>query len=251
MKCVREPSAATVIAAELRAAIASGAYAPGDRLPGENALMETHGVARMTARSALAMLRNEGLTSTRKGAGVFARDFRPIIRNSIARVSERQWGAGRSIWDDDNDKRSVTVDSVEVTPGDEAPEEIAQILALAPGEKVTVRRRRFALEGKPVTLATSYLPARIVAGSAITVPDTGPGGAYARLKDLGHAPAHFSEDVIARMPTADETEALDIAPGTPVLDITRTAVTAAGTPVEVNHMTLDAAAFVVRYSFDA
>ncbi|WP_281242612.1 hypothetical protein [Austwickia chelonae] len=44
---------------------------------------------------------------------------------------------------------------------------------------------------------------------------------------------------------------MDIGPGTPVLDITRIAVTADGTPVEINHMTLDAAAFVVRYNFDA
>ena len=102
-------------------------------------------------------------------------------------------------------------------------QEVARVLSLTPGEKVTVRSRRFVLEGKPVTLATSYLPARIVAGSAVTQPDTGPGGLYARLKELDHAPAHFSEDVIARMPTADETQALDIAPGTPVLDITRVA----------------------------
>lgn len=247
----REGASAAAIAAELRAAIASGAYPPGDRLPGENALMKTYGVARMTARSALAMLRNEGLTSTRKGAGVFVRDFRPIIRNSIARVSARQWGAGRSVWDDDADERAITVDSVEVTPEAEPSQEVARVLSLTPGEKVTVRSRRFVLEGKPVTLATSYLPARIVAGSAVTQPDTGPGGLYARLKELDHAPAHFSEDVIARMPTADETQALDIAPGTPVLDITRVAVTADGTPVEINHMTLDAAAFVVRYDFDS
>ena len=71
------------------------------------------------------------------------------------------------------------------------------------------------------------------------------------LKELGHAPQHFSEDVIARMPTPEESQALDIAPGTPVLDITRVAVTAAGTPVEISRMTLDAAAFVVRYNFDA
>ncbi|MDO5699212.1 MAG: GntR family transcriptional regulator [Dermatophilus congolensis] len=42
---------ATDIAAALRAAISSGSYAPDDQLPGENALMSEHGVARMTARA--------------------------------------------------------------------------------------------------------------------------------------------------------------------------------------------------------
>jgi GntR family transcriptional regulator len=38
------------IAAELKAAIEAGAYGPGGRLPGENDLMATYEVARMTAR---------------------------------------------------------------------------------------------------------------------------------------------------------------------------------------------------------
>ncbi|GAB77858.1 GntR family transcriptional regulator [Austwickia chelonae] len=137
------------IAAELRAAIASGVYAAGDRLPEENALIEAYGVARMTARHALGMLRNEGLTWTRKGAGVFVRDFRPIVRNSIARVSERQWGAGRAIWEDETDSRNLVVDSVDVTPEAEAPADVRQVLALTEGEKVTIRKRRFVLDGSP------------------------------------------------------------------------------------------------------
>jgi hypothetical protein len=31
--------------------------------------------------------------------------------------------------------------------------------------------------------------------------DTGPGGIYSRLADIGHGPARFIEDVSARMPT--------------------------------------------------
>jgi hypothetical protein len=31
--------------------------------------------------------------------------------------------------------------------------------------------------------------------------DTGPGGIYSRLADIGHGPARFTEDVSARMPT--------------------------------------------------
>jgi GntR family transcriptional regulator len=53
------------------------------------------------------------------------------------------------------------------------------------------------------------------------------------------------------MPSPDEAERLDIAPGTPVVEIIRVAVDATGTPVEVNEMTADASAYVFRYEFPA
>ncbi|ESU49845.1 GntR family regulatory protein [Streptomyces sp. HCCB10043] len=59
------------------------------------------------------------------------------------------------------------------------------MLGLDEGERVCVRSRRFVLDGKPVLLSTSYLPAPLVEASAITQPDTGPGGIYARLAELG------------------------------------------------------------------
>ena len=71
---------AASIAKDLRAAIRSGTYKPGDRLPSEAALMSNYGVARMTARHGLSMLKDEGLTVTRHGSGVFVRAFEPIVR---------------------------------------------------------------------------------------------------------------------------------------------------------------------------
>ena len=68
-----------VIASALRAAIQRGEYAPGTRLPGENDIMRDYEVARMTARQAVAVLVNEGLAVPRKGAGVYVREFRPIV----------------------------------------------------------------------------------------------------------------------------------------------------------------------------
>lgn len=61
------------------------------------------------------------------------------------------------------------------------------------------------------------------------VADTGPGGTYARLAELGHAPARFREDLRSRMPQPDEADRLDIKPGTPVIDILRLAVATDGT----------------------
>jgi len=55
----------------LRADIESGRLAPGEPLPSELALMQGYGVARTTARAALAELRAEGLAVTHPGRGSF------------------------------------------------------------------------------------------------------------------------------------------------------------------------------------
>ncbi|MEU9217594.1 GntR family transcriptional regulator [Streptomyces sp. NPDC048376] len=238
------------IADTLREAIRSGEYGPGDRLPGENDLMAAHGVARMTARQALSVLRDEGVAEARKGAGVFVREFRPLRRRGIQRLAQQQWGNGRSIWSTDIEDRSLDVDQVTVSE-EAAPDNVAAVLDLAEEETVCVRRRRFVLDGKPVLLTTSYLPASLVAGSAITQEDTGPGGMYARLAELGYKPVHFREEVRSRMPSKDEAAQLDMSAGTPVILVCRTAFTAEGRPVEINGMTLDAASYILEYDFDA
>lgn len=55
----------------LRAAIASGQYSPGDKLPSEVELTETHGVSRTVVREAVAALRSDGLVEVRQGAGIY------------------------------------------------------------------------------------------------------------------------------------------------------------------------------------
>ncbi|WP_225077061.1 GntR family transcriptional regulator [Streptomyces sp. CoT10] len=238
------------IADSLREAIKSGEYGPGDRLPGENELMATYGVARMTARQALSVLRDEGVAEARKGAGVFVRAFRPLRRRGIQRLSQEQWGSGRSIWSADIENRALEVDQVTVSE-EAAPDHISTVLDLDDEETVCVRRRRFVLDGKPVLFATSYLPTSVVAGSAITQEDTGPGGTYARLAELGYKPVHFREEIRSRMPSKDEAAQLSMSAGTPVILLCRTAFANEGRPVEINEMTLDAASYILEYDFDA
>ena len=112
------------------------------------------------------------------------------------------------------------------------------------------RSRRFVLDGKPVLLAVSYLPNKIAKGTPITQENPGPGGIYARLRDLGHAPVRFREDLRARMPIEAETTRLALDQATPVVDIAGIAYSEPGEPVELNQMTADAASYIFRYSFD-
>ena len=62
------------IAAQLREMITSGALAPGARLPGVESIVQETGVARMTARKALKLLRDEGYAFASSGMGTYIRN---------------------------------------------------------------------------------------------------------------------------------------------------------------------------------
>ncbi|GAA4910579.1 GntR family transcriptional regulator [Streptomonospora salina] len=238
------------IAEDVRAAIASGRFSDGDRVPGENDLMKQYGVARATARQALSVLIDEGVVVAIRGSGVYVRTFRPLRRHGPRRLSRDLWGAGRAVWQADAAGGSFETDGIEVDTAP-APAYVARALGLDDRAPVVRRHRRYRLAQRPMQLATSYLPADLARGTAIAEPDTGPGGIYARLAEQGRAPAHFTEEVRVRMPTPDESRALALQRGTPVLDVLRTALTAEHTPVEFNEMTLDGSAYVLQYDFDA
>jgi DNA-binding transcriptional regulator YhcF (GntR family) len=61
------------IANRLRAAILTGGYKPGDRLPSQHELARRYGVVRETAKAAIRVLDSERLTVTRQGSGTFVR----------------------------------------------------------------------------------------------------------------------------------------------------------------------------------
>ncbi|MFJ9585066.1 GntR family transcriptional regulator [Streptomyces acidicola] len=69
---------------ELRREIKAGRYKPGEQLPSYRELQERFGVANMTARSALGVLRDEGLIYTIQGRGSFVTDFEGIGANYTA-----------------------------------------------------------------------------------------------------------------------------------------------------------------------
>jgi GntR family transcriptional regulator len=234
------------IAHALRAAIDAGTLAPGARVPGENDLMKRYGIARVTARESLALLRNSGLVETVPRVGTFVRTFRPIYRYGSRRLRRERWVGGATIQGAELGGRPLTTDLVEVgeVPADDR---LAGLLELAPGARLVRRFRRYRVDDKPVQVSAAFLPAGVVAGSRIAEPDTGPGGTYARLRELGHEPVRWVEELSVRMPTPEEAALLSLGTGTPVATITRTAFTADDTPIEVNDMTFDGSAYTFVY----
>jgi DNA-binding transcriptional regulator YhcF (GntR family) len=67
-------TASARIAADLRARIAAGEFAPGDRVPSTRELVQRWGVAMATATKALGALRDEGLVRPVRGVGMVVAD---------------------------------------------------------------------------------------------------------------------------------------------------------------------------------
>jgi len=82
------------LAARLMAQLHVGELAPGDRLPTEQQLAETHGVSRTVVREAVHQLRSRGLLVSRQGSGVYVAapvanrplEFDPQVLGSLAAV---------------------------------------------------------------------------------------------------------------------------------------------------------------------
>lgn len=60
---------------QLRDQIMERTWAPGAKIPSENALAEAFGVSRVSIREALQMLASLGLLETRHGGGTYVRDY--------------------------------------------------------------------------------------------------------------------------------------------------------------------------------
>lgn len=239
------------IAADLRAAITRGEYRPGHQLPTTRTLMGRYGVARQTAGNALHLLRAEGLITTLPGGGTYVRERQTTRRLARTRLSRAEREAGRGPFTSDAAHAGFAPEVRVEIRYEPADERTAQLLQLEPGAAVLVRDRLMLADGRPAQLATSRLPAELVRGTQIEDPDTGPGGTYARLDELGHGPDRYEELISARMPDPAEASVLQLTGGIPVILVTRTAYDRELRPVETNDMTLAADRYELLYELPA
>jgi GntR family transcriptional regulator len=240
------------IADHLRQAIARGRVAAGDQLPSEATLMGHYKVARMTIRSALRLLQDEGLITAEHGRGVYVRPRPPVRRLASDRFAQRYRKEGKAAFTIEAEHAGATpaVDMIKVSLGS-PPAEHAERLGLGGRDKAVIRSRRYLLDGRPVETAVSYIPADLAEGTPIAEPNPGPGGIYAQLEESGHVLERFTEDVTARMPVPDEARALALPPGVPVFRLVRTAYDTDGRAVEVCDTIMAADAYLLSYELPA
>lgn len=238
------------IVADLRDDIAAGRLRDGDLLPSLAELAEQYRVSSPTVQKAMRALIAEGLAEGVQGVGTFVRVWRPIVRvvpDRLARATG--WGAGRAIQDHDTGGRSrlmwVAVDQVD------APEVVAELLDVPAGTRCVTRARLFAVDGRPVQLATSWIPADLAVSAGLDGQDTGPGGMWARLADIGHAPAGpAAERWRVRPADQVERETLKLPPAARVLEGRRAVRDASGRVVDLAVMVLAEGAYELEFRFD-
>jgi GntR family transcriptional regulator len=240
------------IADHLRTAITDGRLREGDQLPSEAQLIDHYGVARMTVRSAIRLLQDEALVVSEHGKGVYVRRRPPIRRLASDRFARRHRKEGKAAFlaEADHAHSVPTVDRIEVRE-DTPPADVADRLKIADDAETVVRSRRYLLDGRPTETAVSYIPVDLARGTPIADPNPGPGGIYARLEEQGHILERFTEEVSAQMPTPEETSALGLPPGVPVIHLVRTAYSMDGRAVEVCDTVMAADAYVLSYELPA
>lgn len=216
------------IADELRRGISEGTYAAGARLPTETDLSEQFKVSLPTVRQALSVLRAEGLIESRHGIGTFVKESRRLQRRS-----RHRYGRARS------DKQLLTshLRHEIVSAGREpTPPHIAEVMTDAPTEVIARRRvLRDPDTGVVEEVGASYIPVEIAAETFLEEPTVVPKALFLCVEEMSGQTYAFARDRwTARMPTAQETDVLDLAPGAAVVHVVRAAEAEDGAVLEVS-----------------
>lgn len=234
------------IADRLREAIESGDLPPGSRVPGENILKSHYGVARSTARDALAVLANSGLLTKVPKIGTFVRERPPRHRLTRDRMARRD---DYGYYFDPAVQPWRPLVPLTVSKG-RPPPDVVPLLEVEPGDDVMIRDRTM---GDPQTgevhqLATSYLPLSLVEEIPVLgVVNSGPGGIYDRIEEAGHGPLTWREVISARAASDREIRLLKLSSGVPVLRILRVTSDPTGAVCEVYDMRVDAERWEIGY----
>jgi GntR family transcriptional regulator len=245
------------IADALRADITEGRLQPDEKLPTVRDLAAQHQVSRNTAAKAITMLRNEGLVTTKYGSGTYVRGSHPVRRLGPDRYARSRWQvttveAYTDELANEGSAQQQGGQSQEVHLV-EADERTAAVLEIEAGQQVWERARVMTRDGTPTHTMTSWYRREDVEGTPL-VNDrpgiAGRSGGFQVLTEQGLPPARITEDLYARMPTAEETVLLDLPAGEPVVVVHRVTKTVDGRPVEYARGVHTASRFAWRYDYD-
>lgn len=244
------------IADDLRTAIVEGRFRPGVKLPTVRDLAAQYGVSRNTAAKAITQLSSEGYIRTRYGSGAYVRDAHPVRRLGPDRYARSRWAnvTVEAYTDEQHDGGAVQQQGHQTQEVSlvEADARTAEALGVEPGAMVYERARVMTRDGDPTHTMTSFYRREDVEGTSITDPRpgiAGRGGGFAILAERGLGPDEMTEDLHARMPTAEETILLELSAGEPVVELHRVTRTAEGRVVEYARGVHAASRFVWSYTF--
>ncbi len=212
------------IGAALRREIVAGRFVQSDVLPGERELSEMLDVSRTTLRRAIAALIEEGLLVHRHGAGTFVRRSPPHVEQPLSRLTS---------FTEDMRLRGLAASSKDIERGVFLPTpEESMMLDIALSETVFRLSRLRLADGVPMAIERAAVPMRFL-GDADRVGNS----LYAALEAAGFRPVRGVQRLRAVLVGSTEAAALEIAEGSPALDIHRVAYVADGRRVEFTRST--------------
>jgi len=212
----------------LLAAIESGRCPPGRALPNETALAAALGISIGTLRHAVDELVAERILLRRQGRGTF------VATHTTDRFVFQFFHVERS----DGRREAPQVELLSFERG-RLDEEAADALGLRAGEPVILVENRLALQGRPVVYDRLTLPAALFRGLTEKRLRERPSTIY-HLYQTGFGITVVRAHERVRAVGADRTAAriLGVVPGTPVLQVRRTALALNDKPVEYRVSTL-------------
>lgn len=222
-----------LVGRRLREDIATGGMNTGDRLPSERTLAARYEVSRVTMRSALTLLSEEGLIASSPARGWFLHEGQV---QAPAVPSPPRTGAGRAVqgFADYALRHGLAVRTRVLESGVRAATITeAEELRIAPGAPLfTMRRLRF-LDDLVVVAEYNRLPLALCP----VLPDTDFARAslYATLRQASPPQVPYVADysVEARQPNEEERGLLEITDVTPVLVATQLAFNQDAKPLEL------------------
>ena len=217
----------------LLAQIEGGQLPPGQALPSEATLAQALGVSIGTLRHAVGELVAEHILVRRQGRGTF------VATHSADRFLFQFFHVERS----DGQREVPEVQLLSFSRGRLDDDAAAAALGRKPGEPVLQFDNRLLLQGRPVVHDQITLPASLFKGLTEKRLRERPGTIY-QLYQSDHAITVVRAEERARAVPADRTSArvLGVAPGTPLIQVRRTALTFGDKPVEYRVSTIHTAA---------
>ncbi len=206
------------LADALRARIAARDVGAGGALTGELDLAREYGTSRVTVRRALDLLRQEGLVTSRRGAGWFAAV--DPVRQPLGRVTTVE----------------AAVEAAGARPGREilgfgfveATAVVADALHVERGADVLRVERVNLADGEPFALVTVWVRADV--GADVSRADVERATFYDLLPLRGVELGSVHQTITAEVATATAAKLLACAPGSPLLLSRRVTFDAAGSP---------------------
>ena len=211
-----------VVSNSIRSKIYNKELGPHDRIPSEHQLMEEFGVSRGTVRKAIKTLVDEGLLIQEHGRGTFVcepRVTRPAMGKPFSFATSL---AERGV---DYETRVISREVIE------ANADVALHLRIARGASVLRMRRLRASGGRPIMILDSWTPLSVCPGieeagfDAESLFD-------AIERTSGRRIAYSSMAYSARAAGSQIAREMNVAEGSPILNLEQIMVLDDGTPVE-------------------